>query len=127
MEPWCKPARVNLRILTLLLAAVSVLGIGAYLLHGYRVRSAVRHALQAGNTAYEARQFTVAATELGRYLSRNPEDSRVLLRYADAQLRRRPRVKGAVEQAINAFEQILRQQPASGRGGEAHGALSAGR
>jgi tetratricopeptide (TPR) repeat protein len=106
--------RINLKVLVLLVVVVCAVAVGGYVLHEYRVRSAERRALEEGNAAYESRQFTRAAVQLGQYLGRHPDDLPTLLKYADAQLRRRPQVKSNVEQAVNAFEQILRHQSDTG-------------
>ncbi|NLE60789.1 MAG: tetratricopeptide repeat protein [Planctomycetes bacterium] len=107
-----RPARVNWKALVVLSLVLCLGGTAAYFLHGYRVRTAVRRALIAGNTAYDRREFTKAAAQLGRYLSAHPEDIQTLLKYADSQLRRRPQSGAYVQQAVNALEQILRQNPA---------------
>jgi len=113
---------VNVKVLAVLVAVVCAVAIGGYLLHEHRVRSAEHRALAEGNAAYENRQFTIAAVRLGQYLGRHPDDLPTLLKYADAQLHRRPPVKSNVEQAINAWEQILRWRAGAG---EAVGGLKA--
>ncbi|HOW71238.1 MAG TPA: tetratricopeptide repeat protein [Phycisphaerae bacterium] len=98
--------------LVMVLLAVAVVGAGLYELHKYRKTAAVKKALAAGEAAYEARDYTNAATELGRYVAANKQDVPMLLKYADAQLKRRPQSRGAVTQAVAALDTILRLQPA---------------
>lgn len=105
-------ARVNLRALVLLLVIGCGIAVTGYVLHKYRVRSSIQRALALGRSAYDAGQYSRAAGELGRYLSRHPEDHETLLLYADAQLRCRPQTQNNLGQAVRALEQILRQQPA---------------
>lgn len=91
---------------------IAALGGGGYFWHKQHRRSAARDALATGKGALAAGQYTKAATDLGRYLTVDPRNVDVLLDYADAQIRRRPQVKGSFQQAINALEIILRDQPA---------------
>jgi len=71
----------------------------------------MREALASGTAAYEAKQYSKAASGLGRYLMVNRRDIPVLLKYADSQLRCRPQSKGWAQQAVNALEAILRTDP----------------
>jgi hypothetical protein len=85
-----------------LAALVVVLGVagGGYALHEYRKEAAVTKALASGTAAYEAKDYTKAAFDLGGYLTANRRDVPVLLKYAHAQLGRRPRTGKNIEQAI---------------------------
>ena len=102
--------RTLLRVI-LLACVAAVLVAGGLGVHRYRKRSAVDAAHAKGLQAYEARQYTTAAVELGRYVNVHRDDSDALLKYADAQLQRRPQGKGSLEQAVGALEGILRRQP----------------
>ncbi len=109
-----RPFRIALIILVL--GGVGVGGLFA--LHKYRKRAALQTALASGTAAYEAKQYSKAAGELGRYLTANRRDIPVLLKYADAQTRCRPQSKGSVQQAINALETVLRIDPGHKEAGE---------
>lgn len=64
--------------------------------------------LERGTEAYENQDWKDAASYLGQYLAVNPQDVAVLLQYAEAQLNLRPMKRSNVEQAIRAYNQILR-------------------
>lgn len=98
-----------LRRLIVVLVIAGVVVAGGYLAHKYRKRAAVEASLAKGLKAYEAKQYSLAAAELGRYAAVHPSDIQVLLKYADAQVQR---PKGDARQAVAAWEQILRQKPA---------------
>lgn len=93
------------------LIVCSLLGGGAFVLHQHRRDAAAREALTAGKTAYKNHNYTQAAAHLGRYLSVDSHDTELLLMYADAQVRRRPRDREGIQKAVNTWELILRQHP----------------
>ena len=95
----------------IVVAAMALVGAGLYGLRNYRKKEAVKKALASGLAAYEAREYTKAAGDLGRYLAGNAQDIPVLLKYANAQMNRRPQSRGSVQQAIAALDRILRRQP----------------
>ncbi len=66
--------------------------------------------LRLGQEAYEAEQWDRAADFLGQYLAAimPDQDVEMLLKYADAQLNRRPLKKEHVEQALRSYHQVLR-------------------
>ncbi|HOB75140.1 MAG TPA: tetratricopeptide repeat protein [Phycisphaerae bacterium] len=105
-----RSARVLVKVFILVLLCGLLLG-GGVSLHKYRRHATAQKALATGKAAYEARQYTRAAVELGRYLAVDQRNTEILLLYADAQMRRRPRPQGSVQQAVNAWELVLRQQP----------------
>lgn len=103
-------ARVLFRLLVLVMGCALLVG-GGLVFHKYRRQAAAHNALVTGKAAYEAREYTRAAVNLGRYLTVCPRDTEILLLYADSQLRRRPRPPGSIQQALNAWESVLREQP----------------
>ncbi len=101
-----------LKILLVLLM-VGCTGVAAILaLHKQRKQAAMQAALVDGTAAYDAKDYTRAAAELGRYLTANRRDCVVLMKYADAQIRRRPQTKESIWQAMRALETVVRIDPA---------------
>ncbi len=96
------------RKLTILVVIVAALVTGLYTAHRYQKSSTMDRARSEGLRAYEEGDYLIAGRELGRYLKAVPEDVDILLKYADAQLRIRPRTEGAIRQAIGSYEQVLR-------------------
>ncbi|HOA75818.1 MAG TPA: tetratricopeptide repeat protein [Phycisphaerae bacterium] len=104
--------------LGIVLLVAGILAGGGYVAHKYRKRAALEASLAKGLEAYKARQYTTAATELGRYLTAHRDNLDILFKYADAQLSRRPQSRGALDQAVAALETILRQQPGHAQAAE---------
>lgn len=107
-----RPSNRTTRRIVILLVIVTLVVVGGYYGHRYRKSALARDALEKGNQAYAEGRFGVAATHLGKYLATDSRSVDVLLKYADAQVRRRPEAKGSIQQAINALENVLRDQPA---------------
>ncbi len=109
-----------------LVAVVVVLGVlagGLFVGHKYRKRAARQRALAAGLAAYEAKDYTKAATELGRYLVAERRNTDVLMKYADANMRRRPQSRATLQQALSALETVLRIQRGEPKASEVLGQL----
>jgi tetratricopeptide (TPR) repeat protein len=98
----------NWKLATVLIVAISVFAAAALALHQWQKSSRAVQALPLGEAAYEKQDYDEAATQYGRYLTVNAEDVRVLLKYADAQLKRRPSTSACVQQTISAYRNVLR-------------------
>jgi tetratricopeptide (TPR) repeat protein len=103
--------RFNWKLAVLLLVIVGCLAGAGYLGRNWLKAYRAQQALTRGLAAYEAKNWTAAASDLGRYLSAHGDDVAVLLKYAEAQLRLRPQKPGHVQQAVSAYRVILRQDP----------------
>src|SRR5690606_8885424 len=86
-----------------LVVIAGALGGGAIWLHQHRRDDAAHRALDTGRTAYRNGQYTSAATHLGRYLTVDANNTEILLMYADAQIRRRPRDRESIQKAVNTW------------------------
>jgi tetratricopeptide (TPR) repeat protein len=96
----------NWKLATVLMVAAAICVIGAYALHRWqRVNRAVQ-SLPLGEAAYAAQDWDEAAKQFGSYLSVN-RDVDVLVKYADAQLKRRPQIPSNVHQAVAAYRDAL--------------------
>jgi len=98
------------------LALVLVIGFivviaAAFVLHRWQRSHRAERALPLGLKTYDERKWDDAAANFGRYLSVNPDDVSVLLKYANAQLKKRPTKVGSIQQAIAAYRSVLRLDP----------------
>ncbi len=98
----------NWKLAIVLVISIVVLGATAYALRQLQRGRRAEHGLEAGLEAYSQRQWQEAASQLGRYLAVNQDDTAVLLKYADAQLNIRPHKSNNIQQAIAAYRNILR-------------------
>ncbi len=98
----------NWKLATVLMVGIAILIVAACALHRWQRTVRAVQALPEGKKAYAAQDWDAAADRLGSYLIVNRDDVDVLVIYADAQLKRRPRTPNNVEQAIAAYRDILR-------------------
>jgi tetratricopeptide (TPR) repeat protein len=98
----------NWKLATVLVVAGAVFGTAVYALHRWQKGTRADQALPLGEKAYAAQNWEEAATQLGRYIAVNADDVPVLLKYADAQLNRRPRTSSNLQQAVGAYRSVLR-------------------
>src|SRR5690606_8940725 len=101
----------DVKRLLIIVVATGVAGVGIFALHKHRKKAATAAALEQGLAAYESRQYTQAAINLGKYLTVDSQNIDVLLKYAESQLHRRPQSRGSSQQAVSALETINRIQP----------------
>lgn len=102
--------RINWILLIVVLVALAAVTVTFVGLRTWNRTHRSKVGLEHGTEAYETRQWKEAALYLGQYLAMNPQDVPVLLQYAEAQLKIRPIKRSNVEQAIRAYNQILRLQ-----------------
>ena len=107
----------NWKLATVLVVAVGVFSVAAYALHRWQVSARAVQALPLGDAAYARQDYDEAANQYGRYLAVNMDNVEVLLKYADAQLKRRPLTANNVQQAVAVYRSALRVE---GRNPEAN-------
>ncbi|MGE5294758.1 MAG: tetratricopeptide repeat protein [Solirubrobacterales bacterium] len=98
----------NWKLAIVLVVAVGVFVVAVFGLHRWQKSTKAEQALPRGQKAFELKQWDEAADQLGRYLAVNNQDVPVLIRYAEAQLNRRPPTQGNIQMAIAAYRNALR-------------------
>jgi tetratricopeptide (TPR) repeat protein len=101
----------NWTLAIVLVLAVLVFASATFLVHSLRRGKRMARAEQAlpvGEQAYVQKDWDKAADYLGLYLTTHGDDTAVLLKYADAQLKRRPVTPGDINHAISAYRNVLR-------------------
>jgi len=93
--------------LILVIGAVVLVGT-AYALHRWQKTTRADQAFPLGESAYAQQDWEEAATQFGRYLVVNSDDVGVLLKYAEAQMNRRPVASANLQQAVAAYRSVLR-------------------
>ena len=106
-----KRARINLRLLVILVLATSLLGVAAKYVHDARKRAISKKVLAAGDSAYEREDWPEAYRQLRLYLSKYPDNATVLRKYAKACLAVRPIELRHITSAIGAYRRLLQNQP----------------
>jgi tetratricopeptide (TPR) repeat protein len=102
--------RVNRRFAVLLLAALGLLGVGAYSLHGYQVKRNAGALLSQAERAEAEGQLARSADYLSRYLALAPRDTEALARYGVALEKLATNEKARV-QAFLVLERVLLRDP----------------
>jgi tetratricopeptide (TPR) repeat protein len=98
----------NWKLATVLVVAIAVFSVAAYALHQWQKTARAVQALPLGDAAYAQQDYDEAASQYGRYVAVNDDDVEVLLKYADAQLKRRPGSESNRGQAVTAYRSVLR-------------------
>ena len=101
----------NWKLAFILVIGTSVLIGTMFSLRHWQKSTRADQALPIGERAYEQEDWEEAAVQLGRYLAVNGDNVAVLLKYAHAQLNRRPVTSGNVMQAVAAYRSVLRLEP----------------
>ena len=97
----------NWKFAVILLLIFVALGVSAVSLRQWYRTSRSEKAYRNGLEAYEQGDWSRAASELGRYIAKHPRDMDSLYKYAEAQLKIRPNKFNNIQQAINAYRDIL--------------------
>ena len=91
-----------------LVIALVVLAVTAFGLRKWQRNRMAHAAREAGLKAYENHNWQDAVTNLGRYVAVDKSDIGILLKYAEAQLNKRPLKRSNIQQAIATYRTILR-------------------
>lgn len=102
--------RINWKFLIVILLSLAVMGLTIVGLRGWNRSYRAKMGLTQGNTAFEQKKWNDAAQLFGQYLSMHPEDTAVLLKYAQSQLNITPTRQDNLNQAVNVYRSILRQE-----------------
>lgn len=100
--------RFNWKLVVVLILAIAALGITVIGLRSWNRTHRASMGLQKGKEAFDAGQWEAAANHYGQYLSVHRTDTAALKRYAQAHMNIRPVRKNSIDQAVNAYKQLLR-------------------
>ncbi|HOK67871.1 MAG TPA: hypothetical protein PLV55_13800, partial [Anaerohalosphaeraceae bacterium] len=100
-----RPGRINWGFLFVVVFALTagMLTVGGLWYWNKHLRA--QRGLQRGLAAFEKKQWDSAAVHLGNYLAaiQPKQDTAILLKYAEAQMNRRPLSRSFIEQALRAY------------------------
>src|SRR5262249_42172727 len=98
-------------VLVTVAGCVAIVAAAALGLREYQKRRFASLGMSSGERDFAAAEWQSAATNLGKYLSRTPNDTRVTLLYARAQRRINPLTAKNLAQAVAAYRTVLRSDP----------------
>ena len=101
----------NWKLAIVLVVAAVVCTVAAFSLHRWRRSSLAEQALARAEQAYAEKRWDEAADDFGRYLAVNGKDVPVLIKYADAQAKRRPQTSANIGRAISVYRTALLLRP----------------
>ncbi len=106
-----RTAKINVKVLVILVVIVAALGVSLVVARQVRRSILSKMDLEAGTAAFEKEDWQVAASHLQEYLGRNPEDVEILKKYAQARLAIRPVELASIGGAISAYRRVIRLSP----------------
>ena len=102
--------RINWKLIIVLLLATVALALTMLGLRQWNRSYRVKSGIKQGQQAFDMGQWEKAAAGFGQYLAVKSDDIPVWMKYAQAQLNIRPLRSENVNQAINAYRNILRKE-----------------
>lgn len=107
-----RTAKINVKVLIILL--VVVVGLGVSLVAARQIRRSIlsERDFKAGNEAFAKGDWETAYKHLQEYLGRNPDDVEILKKYGQARLSVQPQEAPHVLQAVAAYRRVLQLVPA---------------
>ncbi len=103
-----RKVRFNWKLAIVLVISLIALMVMVFGLRQWQRNRLAYNSRQVGLEAYENHIWQNAAAKLGRYLTVNPDDVEILLKYADAQLKIRPLKRNNIQQAAATYRSVLR-------------------
>ena len=113
-----RSAKVNVKLLVILLVVVAGVGGGLVAARQIRIRILSERALNAGHAAYEKQDWKGAVSNWRVYLARNPNDLDVLRKFGQSLMALRPLEATTVTGAIWAYGRILQLDPNDAKASE---------
>jgi len=111
MLNWSRCARVNVRVLIIVLLVTVALVASLFAARQVRRSILARRDLAAGEAAFEKEDWPAAYRNFREYLGRNPDDVEVLKKYAKARLSIRPLEAEAIGGTIAAYRRVMQLDP----------------
>ena len=106
-----RPAKINVKLLVILLLVTAALGTSLFAARQVRRSILSKMSLTAGQAAFETQDWPAAFKNFQEYLGRNPDDVEILKKYAQARLSIRPLEVGSITGAISAYRRVLQVAP----------------
>ena len=104
-------AKINVKVLIIVIIVTVALGASLFAARQIRRTLLSKMSLNAGNAAFEKKDWPAAYRNFQEYLGRNPDDVEILKKYAKARLSIRPLEGPNINQTIAAYRRILQLDP----------------
>jgi len=104
-------AKVNVKLVIILVSTIVVLGVGAFVAREVRRSYLASRDLAAGNAAYDRGDWDEARKRFVEYLGRRPRDAEILGKYAEVLLKPASLSRNDIRRAIGAYRELLNLTP----------------
>ncbi len=104
-------AKINVKLLVILILVTLALGIGLVAARQVRREILSETSLTEGQAAFEREDWLEACKNFKDYLDRNPDDVEILKKYAKARMSIRPFSPEALQHAISAYRLVIQFDP----------------
>jgi len=104
-------AKINVKVLIIVIIVTVALGASLFAARQIRRTLLSKMSLNAGNAAFEKKDWPAAYKNFQEYLGRNPDDVEILRKYAKARLSIRPIEGPNLNQAVAGYRRILQLDP----------------
>ncbi len=111
MLKWKRCAKINVKVLIILIIVTVALGASLFAARQVRRRILKKIDFQAGQAAFENEDWQTACRHFREYLGRNPDDIEILKKYAKAGLSIRPLNLNTINRVISTYRHIMRLNP----------------
>jgi len=111
MFSWNRSAKINFKVLIVLILVTVALVTSLFAAREVRRNILSKTNLDAGQTAFDKKDWATACKHFQHYLARNPDDVDVLKKYAKAHLSVTPLEATAVSGAIAAYRRVIQLDP----------------
>jgi len=104
-------AKVNVKVLIIVILITTAIVASLFAARHIRRSILSKMHLEAGQKAFENKDWPAAYKSFKEYLGRNPDDIEILKKYAEARLSIRPLDGQAIARAISAYRRVVRLDP----------------
>ena len=111
MLSWNRCAKVNVKVLAILILVLIALGTSLFAARHVRREILSKRSLTAGEAAFAEKDWPAAYREFREYLGRNPDDVEILKKYAKARMSIRPLDPANIGGAITAYRRLIQLVP----------------
>ena len=111
MLDWNRCAKINVKVLIILIIITVAIGASLFAARQIRRRVLSKISLEAGQAAFENKDWPAAYRNFRGYLGRNPDDVEILKKYAKAAMSIRPLDGNLIGGAIAAYRRVMQLDP----------------
>ncbi|MCP4256035.1 MAG: tetratricopeptide repeat protein [Planctomycetes bacterium] len=106
--------RINFKLFVILIVVTSVLIVSMITVRRFHRSNLFERSLEEGQIAFENNDWSAAAKSFREYLIQNPDDIKILKKYAEAMMSTRPLDASVITGSISIYRRIIQLDPSYG-------------